>query len=196
MKQLVLILFVLLLGAPSAFACKCAELPPLSRENVNAYDVVFTGKVIAVSPGEESRVKFSVSALYKGEIFQEVELKFDSETSCAMSFVPGETWAIYADWSDQFNLASVQLCSHSRKLPAAGEQDYYTFGERPSFEAEQQFLTDSIGVRPFKKPQTQDMGHRNQIPDPTQAIVYTICGFLGLAAIFFFVRRMFKKDGH
>jgi hypothetical protein len=196
MKQLAVIFFLLMFSVQSAFACKCAELPALTREAVDAYDVVFVGKVIAVSPGEESRVKFSVSALYKGEIFQEVELKFDSETSCAMSFAPGETWAIYANWSEQFNVASVQLCSYSRRLPVQGEQDYYTFGERSSFAAEQQFLNDSIGVREFKKPQGQDMGHRNQLPDPTQAIVYTICGFLGLAAIFYFVRRMFKKDGH
>jgi hypothetical protein len=67
---------------------------------------------------------------------------------------------------------------------------------RPSFEQEAKFLKDSIGVQEFKKPQMQDMGHRNQLPDPTQAIVYTVCGFLGLAAIFYFVRRMFKKDGH
>lgn len=187
---------IVLLSTQSVFACECAEPDALSEKVIESYDVIFIGTVIAVAHDEEEgRAHMKVTSLYKGKSYETIELHFDNASDCAMNFLPNETWIIYANWSD-FEVARAEMCGHSRRMPNGTEADYYTSANRPDYATEQKWLNDSIGVQEFADPSLdRDLMHKNERPDPTQAIIYTIAGFIGLALIFYFVRRMFRKDG-
>lgn len=195
MRGLLTGILVLLIFSQHVNACQCKTLSPLSKASAQAYDVIFTGQVIAVSPGEEhSRARFKIIDLYRGESYTELEVDYDNTTDCALNFVPGETWIIYGKWIE-YGIPRAEMCGHSRLMPKTGEQDYYMIEGRPTYNDEVKWLNDSMGVKPFIDPTAKkDMGHKNQIPDPTQAIVYTVAGLLGLGLIFYFVKRMFKRD--
>jgi hypothetical protein len=186
---LVLILCVAFLQP--LFACKCEEAPALSKEVIKRYDAIFTGKVIAVTEG--GRASFSIDTLFAGKLPKQVELSYDVLTSCAMSFAPGETWTIYGRWGE-FGVVHVELCSHTRKLPVG--DDYYISELRPGYFSETQWLKENIGPIEFSNPaEHNDQLHRNELPGPATAIGYLIAGLGGLGIIFFFVRRMFRRDG-
>lgn len=196
MRRILIGLFVVLLSPQAVFACQCAEPAALSRDVIDSYDIVFVGTVIAVTHDEtEGRAQIKITSLYKGEVYESIELHFDNSSDCAMNLLPNETWIIYADWAD-FNVAQAVMCGHSRRMPNAGETDYYVTGTRSDFATEQKWLNDSLGIQKFADPSlNRELLHKNERPDPTQAIIYTIVGFLGLLAILYFVRRMFRKDG-
>jgi len=95
-----------------------------------------------------------------------------------------------------YGVPRVDMCSYSRLKMKDGQTDYYADGIRASYESEVKWLKDSLGIQPYIDPaQHKDLGHKNEIPGATQAIVYLIAGFGGLAIIFYFVRRLFKRDG-
>lgn len=195
MRGLITIL-ILFLFSLNSYACQCQTLAPLTKNTALQYDVIFLGKVIAVSPGEEeSRARFTVISLYNGKSYTDINVDFDNATNCALNFVPGETWIIYGKW-EEYGIPRAEMCGHSRVKPNAGQADYYAIEGRSGFDEEVKWLNDSLGVQAFIDPEQQkDLGHKNQLPDPTQAIVYTAVGLLGLGLIFYFVRRMFKRDG-
>lgn len=186
----------LLLGIPQLFACQCKVLPGITKAVAEQYDVIFTGTVLAVSPGDvESKARFKIIALYRGSAYQEIDLEYDNVGDCSLNFVPGETWTIYGKWI-KYGVPRADWCLHSRKKMNAGESDYYMMDGRPSYEEEVKLLGDSLGVQPFIDPtQTQDQLHKNILPGATEAFTYLIVGFVGLSLIFYFVRRMFKRDG-
>lgn len=195
MQRAIISLFFLLAAFSSSYACQCEVIPALSKRAIEKYDVIFLGKVIAVSgKDDEALARFRIDELYKGEAYTEIEVRYDAESDCGMTFAPGEQWTIYAKWIE-YGLPRTDFCMHSRREPLAGQQDYYEEA-RGSYTQELQWLRDSLGVKAFIDPEAKkDLGHKNQLPDPTQAIVYTLAGLVGLAAIFFFVHRMFKRDG-
>lgn len=196
MKKIIVLLMFVFAGLQSVYACKCAELAPFSRVALSKYDVIFVGKVVAVSGDDiEAKASFRVDELYKGECYQQITVQYDAETDCAMNFVPGDTWVIYGKWV-AYGMPRVDICSYSRLKMKDGQTDYYADGIRASYESEVKWLKDSLGIQPYIDPaQHKDLGHKNEIPGATQAIVYLIAGFGGLAIIFYFVRRLFKRDG-
>jgi|GEM_PF-1399766 hypothetical protein len=194
------IIVLLILCIPAA-ACECINIGKLSRKSVEQYDIIFTGKVIALSGDEsEQRVQFTISEYYKGSAFNSIELKHDPSSSCALSFVPGEIWTIYGRWleydiENRRGVLTSDFCTFSRLQPAHDSLDVYLL-DRGSFAEELKFLRDSLGVQEFLDPsEHKDNLHRNELPGAGTAIGYLVAGLGGLAIIFFFVRRMFRRDG-
>lgn len=195
MRRLIAVLGILLLGISSLWACQCETLPPLTKSMALKYDVIFFGRVLAVSDnGVESKARFIVNEVYKGGLYKEVDLQFDAESDCAMSFAPGESWMIYGNWV-KIGMPLTDICTHSRKLSVAGETDIYTVSGRGKWDDEKKFLWDSLGVQPFLDPADQkDLGHKNVVPSGMQALLYLAFGLGGLAIIFLVVKRIFRND--
>jgi hypothetical protein len=194
LRYIFILLFVL--SAHISKACTCEQLPPLTKAMVQKYNVVFTGRVLAVSDnGKESKAHFIVSEVYHGGLYKEVDVQYDSESDCGMTFIPGETWTIYGNWI-AYGLPVTDMCTHSRKLPAKGEQDFYGNVGRGTWDQETTFLKDSIGVKKFLDPSDfKDLTHKNELPGAMQALLYLVFGLGGLLAIYFAVKRIFKNDG-
>lgn len=196
MRKLLIAFVVIFTGVTDLFACQCMELKPLSKHTLEIYDVIFVGDVIAVSGDDlEAKASFKVKELYKGSSYQQITVQYDAKTDCGMNFIPGETWIIYGKWIE-YGVPRADMCGHSRVIPKAGQPDYYET-ERGKYTDDLKWLQDSLGIQPFIDPNDhKDLAHKNTIPDATQALTYLIAGLGGLAAIFYFVRRMFKRDGH
>lgn len=195
MKHIVATGILLLCTTLSLWACKCAAIGRLSKPVVDQYDIIFTGKVSAISGDEEEeRVQFMVTELFKGASYQTIELQHNPSTDCSFSFAPGETWTIYGKWIG-YGIPTTNFCTHTRREPITPADDFQT-EERSNYATELKFLRDSIGVQKFIDPaEHQDKLHKNELPGPGTAIAYLVAGLGGLAIIFFFVRRMFKRDG-
>lgn len=193
-RILAIVIFALCFGT-EVFACKCAEAAKLSREALDRYDIIFTGRVAAVSGDEHTqRVQFTVLELFKGASYESIELQHDPATDCSFSFAPGETWTIYGSWM-AYGVPTTNFCTHTRRQPIVAEDDFES-ETRGKYAAELQYLRDSIGVQPFIDPADhKDMLHQNELPGPATAFGYLAAGLIGLGIIFFFVRRMFKRDG-
>lgn len=188
--------FVMLMFTQQLSACLCKQLEPLSKSVAEKYDVIFLGQVVAVSPNaDQSRARFKVISLYRGQSYTEMNVDFDLTSDCALNFIPGETWIIYGRWAE-YGIPETDMCTHSRVKPKEGQEDYFAIDGRAGFDAEVKWLNDSLRVQQFIDPeQKKDLGHKNQLPDPTQALIYIAVGLVGLGLIFFFVSRMFKRDG-
>lgn len=188
--------FFFLCFAPQLFACQCTVLPALTKAEAEKYDIVFEGQIIAVSPSEEadgSRARFKITALYKGQAYTNIDVAYSVDGDCGLDFAPGQTWIIYGNYIS-YGVPKADWCLHSRRKPDSGQQDYYAIDGRASYTDELKWLNDSLGVQPFINPEDhKDLHHKNILPDPTQAIVYSMAGLVGLLAIFIFVRRLFRK---
>jgi len=201
MKRFLITGLICLLTSLQVLACQCTVLPRLTKAVAGEYDIIFVGQVVAVSPGDvQSTARFKVITLYRGQSYQQIDVQYDNAGDCGLNFVPGETWTIYGKWveydiKERVGVPRADWCKHSRKKMNAGEQDYYMMDGRPSYEDEIKLLEDSLGVQPFLDPaEHQNQMHKNIIPGATQALTYLVAGLVGLALIFFFVRRMFRRD--
>ncbi len=200
MKRIFSIVLLMLLGLP-AFACVCNDLGKLSKKATEKYDVIFTGKVLATSGDEtEQRVQFTIVELYKGAAFGAIELQHDPSADCSLSFMPGEVWTIYGKWMEydiekRRGIATSNFCTFSRIQPAHDSLNT-PLQDRGTYTEELKFLRDSLGIQEFLDPtEVKDNLHQNKLPGAGTAFGYLTAGLLGLAIIFYFVRRMFKRDG-
>jgi hypothetical protein len=200
MKRIFAIGLLMLLGLP-AIACVCEDLGKLSKKTTENYDVIFTGKVIATSGDEqEQRVQFTILELFKGSAFNAIELQHDPSSDCSLSFMPGEVWTIYGKWveydiENRRGIPSSNFCTFSRVQPGHDSLDT-PLPDRGTYASELKFLRDSLGVQEFLDPtEHQDKLHQNEMPGAGIAFGYLFAGLFGLAMIFYFVRRMFKRDG-
>jgi hypothetical protein len=197
----ILAIGVLLVLTTTAFACRCVEIGKLSKQSTEGYDVIFMGKVVAISGDEyEQRVQFSVLELYKGAAYNAIELQHNPSSDCSLSFMPGEVWTIYGRWleydiENRRGIPTSDFCTYSRLQPAHDSLDVMLLN-RGTYSEELKFLRDSLGVLEFLDPsEKKDNLHQNELPGAGTAIGYLIAGLGGLAIIFYFVRRMFKRDG-
>lgn len=202
MRRAALIVLLLVLGSTvDAYACKCNQLGKLSRKSVEMYDIIFTGRVAAVSGDDVTeRVQFTVLELFKGTSYQTIELQQNAGSDCSFSFAPGETWTIYGKWQEydvvnRQGVPTTNFCTYSRRQPITAADDFED-STRSKYAVELQFLRDSLGVQPFMDPaEHKDLLHKNELPGPGLAFGYLTAGLLGLGLIFFFVKRMFRRDG-
>lgn len=196
MRALLLGFVLIIAGATNVFACKCAVAGKLSKTTTEGYDIIFRGKVLAVSGDDHTqRVQFTVQELFKGTSYPAIELQHDPATDCSFQFTPGETWMIYGKWI-AYGVPTTNFCTHTRREPVSAAEDFEN-EERGKYEVELKFLRDSLGVQEFIDPaEHTDQLHKNELPGPGVAFGYLAAGLGGLAVIFFFVRRMFKRDGN
>jgi hypothetical protein len=188
-------LLIFLSFTTDALACKCAVLDKVSKASLARYDIVFTGKVLAISGDEMvQRVQFTVTELYKGASYPAITLEHNPSTDCSFSFAPGETWTIYGVWA-KYGTPTTNFCTHSRRQPVTATDDFED-ETRGRYAVELQYLRDSIGVLEFIDPaEHKDQLHKNELPGPAVAFGYLAAGLIGLAIIFYFVKRMFRRDG-
>ncbi|MFN8715267.1 MAG: hypothetical protein ACK5Z2_20635 [Bacteroidota bacterium] len=195
MRTLAVILFLLFVGINTAQACKCTELKPLSKESLDGYELIFSGKVAAVSAcTEEGRgtVRFMIDSLFRGKAYVECDVQFDCSSSCAMSFAPGERWTIYATYL-KYGSPEVILCSHSRKIPAFGTSDFVTDIRGASYSAEAQWLAKNLSIIPLNEEKNEIMKPRELIHPEGMSMIWLLGGgIIGVLILFFVLKRFLK----
>ncbi|HTL81135.1 MAG TPA: hypothetical protein VL651_05500 [Bacteroidia bacterium] len=186
------LLFILLSFSFRAFACTCDD-EPLTVAELAKYDLIFTGKVVAVSGcSKESQVKFLITKLYKGKAFESTEIQFDCTSDCSLSFAPDQTWIIYATYFE-YGKAVVHFCSLSRMKIDDMANDHYAQERKLSFDEELSFLEKNLGVQPFNVIKVEDTQHHELLhPTPWQTILLLIASLAGLGVFYYVVKRMLK----
>jgi|GEM_PF-2484806 len=105
---LLLALFTLLVGAPSAYACSPAPgWPPSATQNLESKDVAFVGTVTGIAQDKsvngDYHITFAVNETYKGSLENTVTVQTRSSSAACgydngyTAFKTGTVWAIYAD---------------------------------------------------------------------------------------------------
>lgn len=137
----------LLFLAKSLAACDCGGvLPDWSAQDVLIYDVVFLGKVDSIDPEAiNCRAWFKGMRLYKGICTENIEIAFDCNSACAIPFMPGEIWLVYADRiKDGEMLLTADFCSRTRPWVETDEPDEYAVYSRLHFQEELQRLNNTF----------------------------------------------------
>ena len=120
---------LLFLSYDIATACICTRIPT-ATEALKSAEVVFAGKVVAISNG---LARFKVEQSWKGVSTAEVGVLTGSRvvrrgkryteittwTTCDVEFEKGESYLVFAVYSDRF-LRS-QWCSRTQRLASAEE---------------------------------------------------------------------------
>lgn len=180
------------LATNSAFACKCAPLPTVTKEACDGYNVIFSGHVDSVSACDDKGISiayFAIDELYKGNVMQNIKVEFDCSTSCLMSFSKGESWLMYTNYA-KFDLLTVSLCSHTRKFFAEESQDIYALSAQQTFEQEKQLLKKTLGIQPFKEiVQPGDVTGRNTQPSGMSKLILIAVSFTAMAVVYFILKR-------
>lgn len=193
---------VMLLHTAIVKACECPPLTPVSVEQMNAYDVVFTGRIDSISPCATNGISiahFTIDELYKGKTAKQVNVHFDCISSCMMSLAKNEEWIIYAIYQ-RFDVISVKLCSHSRKYFREGKQDFYRAVSGRTYDQEKEFLRTNLGIRPFvakeqwNKDQVEFKPHNKQ-PSSSSKIFLLLISFGVMILIYILTRKKRRKNG-
>jgi hypothetical protein len=190
------IIFSLLLISASAFACECKTLEPISKELSEKYNVVFYGKVdsVGICRGDGvSTAYFTISELYKGAVAHNVNVDFDCSSACLMSFSRGDEWLMYTAFQ-RFDLLTVNICDHSRKLFSEETQDVYQLAAHRTFEEEKLFLKNTFGLQEFVKYNElnaihEQMGARNEQPSNMNKLWLLLISFSVMGLVYYITRK-------
>ncbi len=185
------VLFFLFIPLDAAWACKCSEHPPISKEQFTVYDVIFEGKVDSVSVCKEgfSTAYFTLSSLFKGESFPQNEVRFDCTSDCQMSFSKGEEWIVYAQYF-KYGKLELNFCSRSRKKIVAGD-DYFEALNRMSYSDEQAFLVKTLGTKKVLGKKNETMPERVLIqPTDYWKLWCLLISLVCMYVIFYLVKKM------
>jgi hypothetical protein len=174
-----------------ATACKCAEHPPLTKQQCTPYDLIFEGIVDSVAGGKEGfgRAFFKVKGLYKGETLSACEVRFDNTSDCAMSFQKGDEWIVYTQYY-KYGMPGVDFCSRSRKKIDSGD-DYYVALNGMSYTDERNFLVQTFGTRTPQQQTKSDMPGRILIqPTAYWKLWLLLISVVVLYLIIYLVKKM------
>jgi hypothetical protein len=194
MKKNILFLFLFL--SQFVFSCECPTIQPISKSLCSDYDVIFYGKVDSVNACSDkgrSTAYFTIIELYKGSVEQHVKVDFDCLSSCLISFAKDEEWLMYTKFQ-RFDFITVNLCSHSRKKFNNATQDFYFVSAQRTFDQEQEFLKQSVGIQSFaqnnKLNEAQaDLKPRNEQPTGWGKLWLLLISFATMALVYFFSRQ-------
>jgi len=187
------ILFLLVLSfSKPVFSCDCPNLPKLTSEYTNKYNLIFRGTVQKVSNCNEiNHATFQIQELYKGESKKEIEIYFDCSSDCKINFNVGETWIIYANYI-QLNKPKVELCSRSRKLVDNEIKVATNFiASDLGFNEECDWLKQNLGIKTINLEdniKTVDT-HRNQLPEKEFSLVLIIISLFFFLVLIFFLKK-------
>ncbi|MCD6067629.1 MAG: hypothetical protein K0S33_2455 [Bacteroidetes bacterium] len=190
----VFFLSVLLHFAYSTAACECPELPRLNKEYAETYQLIFKGAVKTVGTcNKVNKAHFIVHELFKGSSPKEIDVYFDCTGDCAMSFNPGETWIIYANYA-QLGKPDISFCSRSRKQVDNEVQVQANFIPSDlSFGQELEWLQTNLDAQAFLETNNNaDFSHKNELPTPEKAIVLVAISFAGMLILYFVIRKFMK----
>jgi hypothetical protein len=177
-------------------SCKCSPLEPISKELSKNYSVIFLGTVDSVSVcGKDgiSTAYFTITELYKGKAQQKMKVDFDCATSCLMSFTKGEEWLIYSSYQ-KFDLLTVNICEHTRKMFNDISQDYYMQDAKRTFEEEKLFLRTTFGSQTFSENNSMNemqkqLKPHNEQPSGINKILLLVISFITMGVVFYFSGR-------
>jgi hypothetical protein len=190
-------IFITLFFIPCiTFSCECKTLQPISKDLCGNYNVIFYGKVDSVGacrPDGASTVYFSIIDLYKGSVKEHVKVDFDCASSCLMSFSKGDEWLMYTSFQ-RFDLLTVKLCDHSRKLFPDETQDIYQLAAHRTFEEEKSFLKTTLGLQKFVEDNElnelhEQMGARNEQPSDRNKLLLLLTSFVVMGIVYYVSRK-------
>ncbi len=187
-----LVLLIVFVSFQHLKACDCKTVP-VSMESIKSTELIFIGEVVAISGCEgTSKATFSVKELYKGKCFANTTVEFDCSSDCQMSFVPGQTWLIYATYK-KYGEAEVNFCGYSRLQMESDKEDFNSVAHGMTFPEEVAWLKKNLGEQKINDAiQVDHPLHENIHPNGMQTLYYLMAGFLALA-LFYFVGRKFLK---
>jgi hypothetical protein len=119
--MILIIPIILTFYSSNSFACSCAEVKT-PEEGLTNSDNVFSGKVVDIKRvGDENKVLFKVSSVWKGDSQTQLILYTSlSEASCGFEFQTGEEYLVYANKIDDGRLHT-SFCSRTTLLSNAEE---------------------------------------------------------------------------
>lgn len=177
-----------------SIACDCPVVPKLNEAYLKDYQLIFRGSVKSVGECNQlNKVHFVIQELYKGDSPKEIDVLFDCSSDCKMSFYPGETWIIYANFA-QVGKPKVEICSRSRKL-VDNEIKLSTkfIATDFNFNEECTWLKTNIGLKNFlEENENSKLSHRNQLPDRTSQLILIACSLGGLLLVYFLIKKFLK----
>jgi len=190
MKQLTFILFLSLVSKLS-FGCQC-PLSALDTKELSKYEIVFKGKIKSIKLDKErSEAIFVISELYKGMMRDEFKILFNDADPCKLELRVGDEWIIYTNYF-QIDNAKLDFCSRSRKYIKNIKEDYFAETTGITFDEEQRYLQENLGLHKLMKNNPNIVENRNIIPDQTQFVVMLICSMLGLVIFYWLFGKFFK----
>ena len=94
----------------------------------------------------------------------------------------------------KFDLLTVKLCEHSRKLFSDGTQDVYQLAANRAFEEEKLFLKSTLGIQDFAENNDlnelhEQMGARNIQPSDMNKLWLLLISFSVMAIIYYITRK-------
>jgi hypothetical protein len=192
MKWLFALLLIFFLPRTNVSACDCVS-NPVNLETIKSAELIFMGEVVAISGCDgTAKATFSVKELFRGKTFANETVEFDCSSSCQMSFLPGETWLIYATYK-KYGESEVNFCSLSRKKFSNESDDYYTATHQMNFTEEQEWLKKNLGLQQLNEKEPEaEQHHENIRPEGYQMLWYLGGGLLAVIA-FYFIGRKFLK---
>jgi len=193
MRRLIVFIFLFIFPFQKTFACDC-KMAGVSTESIAKYELIFIGKVVAISgcDDEKAKVNFSVEKLFRGKCFPATDVKFDCATDCQMSFAPGQTWIIYATY-EKYGEPKVHFCSYSRQQFPSEAEDYNTSVHGMTFSQELTWLEKNLGVQKLnEKDVLMEQHHENIRPQGYDFVWYYVFGLLSLVAIYFITKKFLK----
>ena len=190
------LLFLSLLISVYSSACECKDFVPITKELCSEYDVVFDGVVDSVSACDEkgfSVAYFTITELSKGNVKKHVQIHFDCNTECMMSFAEGEEWIIYSLY-EKFDHLNVSICGHSRKKFDDETLDIYSLNAKRTFEEEKEFLKTSFGSQSFIEEndlnnQQDKVGPRNEQPSNWGKLTLLLVSLLAMGVVYYITRK-------
>ena len=191
-----IVLFLSLLISFYSLACECKDFVSITKDLCSEYDVIFLGTVDSVSACDEkgfSVAYFTITELYKGKVKKQVQINFDCNTECMMSFAEGEEWIIYALY-EKFDHLNVSICGHSRKKFDNETLDVFFVNAKRTFEKEREFLKTSFGTLSFAEEndlnnQQDQVGPRNQLPSNWGKLTLLLVSILAMGIVYYVTRK-------
>lgn len=178
----------------NSFACDCPAVPKLDAAYVKEHKLVFRGSVKSVGECNEiNKAHFLVQELYKGDATKEIDVYFDCEGDCKMTFNPGETWIIYASLA-QVGKPKVNICSRSRKLVDNEIKLATNFiASDLNFNEECEWLRNNVGLKEFlEENKNSDLQHRNELPSRINSLILIAASLGGLLLVYFVINKFLK----
>lgn len=197
--------FIAFLFITAVYCCNCeTNLPPLSREETDPYDLIFTGYVNNVhEQNNEWYAEFVVEQPFKGLIPRDIKILYDGTTSCQMHFLKGDQWLIYAKMDAVKKKWTVNYCERSRKFPEPDEEDQYTIYSGKTLDEELAFLSKNYNTGQIVGEDTLTMIEKeNKIVvdsqrdmnygSPRQKIILLICSLAGMIIVYLIIKKFVK----
>jgi|SRR6218665_2269401 len=199
MKKCLFLFFILL--SNFVFSCDCPPLEVITKKGTEKYDVIFYGKVDSIIPCNTQGIGtayFTIGSLYKGAAEQHVSVDYDCTSACMMSFAKNEEWLIYGIYQ-RFDLITVELCGHSRKKITDGTTDFYAVAAQRTFDEENKFLQDALGIQPYGKhndlnDQQKELKPHNDQPSDLGKLWLLLISLAAMGIVYIVSKKFFKND--